>query len=30
MKNPWAEEAGRLESIGSQRVRRDLATKQQT
>ena len=25
---PWTEEAGRLQSTGSQRVRRDLATKQ--
>ena len=25
---PWTEEAGRLQSMGSQRVRRDLATKQ--
>ena len=30
MKNSWAEEPGRLQSIGSQRVRHDLATKQQT
>ena len=26
---PWTEEAGRLQSMGSQRVRHDLATKQQ-
>ena len=26
---PWTEEPGRLQSMGSQRVRRDLATKQQ-
>ena len=25
---PWTEEAGRLQSMGSQRVRHDLATKQ--
>ena len=25
---PWAEEPGRLQSMGSQRVRQDLATKQ--
>ena len=25
---PWTEEPGRLQSLGSQRVRRDLATKQ--
>ena len=30
MKNSWAEEPGRLQSIGSQRVRHGLATKQQT
>ena len=28
-KIPWTEEAGRLQSIGSQRVWHDLATKQQ-
>ena len=27
--NPWTEEPGRLQSMGSQRVRYDLATKQQ-
>ena len=26
---PWAEESGGLQSMGSQRVRHDLATKQQ-
>ena len=26
---PWTEEPGRLQSIGSQRVRHDLTTKQQ-
>ena len=26
---PWTEEPGGLQSMGSQRVRRDLATKQQ-
>ena len=26
---PWTEEPGGLQSLGSQRVRRDLATKQQ-
>ena len=26
---PWTEEPGRLQSTGSQRVRHDLATKQQ-
>ena len=26
---PWTEEPGRLESIGSQRVRHDLGTEQQ-
>ena len=26
---PWTEEPGRLQSMGSQRVRHDLATKQQ-
>ena len=26
---PWTEEPGRLQSMGSQRVRRDLVTKQQ-
>ena len=26
---PWTEEAGRLRSMGSQRVRHDLATEQQ-
>ena len=29
-KIPWTEEPGRLPSMGSQRVRPDLATKQQT
>ena len=28
-KIPWMEEPGRLQSMGLQRVRRDLATKQQ-
>ena len=28
-KIPWTEEPGRLQSMGSQRVGRDLATKQQ-
>ena len=28
-KIPWAEEPGRLQSMGSQRVRHELATKQQ-
>ena len=28
-KTPWTEELGRLQSIGSQRVRHDLGTKQQ-
>ena len=27
--NPWTEEHGRLQSIGSQKVRHDLAIKQQ-
>ena len=27
-KIPWTEEPGRLQSMGSQRVRRDLATQQ--
>ena len=27
-KIPWTEEPGRLQSVGSQRVRRDLATQQ--
>ena len=26
---PWTEESGRLQSMGSQRIRHDLATKQQ-
>ena len=26
---PWTEEPGRLQSMGSQRIRHDLATKQQ-
>ena len=26
---PWTEEPGRVQSMGSQRVRHDLATKQQ-
>ena len=29
-KIPWIEEPGRLQSMGSQRVRYDLVTKQQT
>ena len=28
--SPWTEEPGRLQSMGSQRVRQDLATKRQT
>ena len=28
-KIPWTEEPGRLQSMGSQRVRHDLVTKQQ-
>ena len=28
--SPWTEEPGRLQSMGSQRVRQDLPTKQQT
>ena len=27
---PWTEELGRLQSMGSQRVKHDLATKHQT
>ena len=29
LENPWTEEPGRLQSMGLQRVRHDLATKQQ-
>ena len=28
-KVPWAEQPGQLQSVGSQRIRHDLATKQQ-
>ena len=28
-KSPWTEESGRLQSMGSQRLRHDLATEQQ-
>ena len=28
-RNPWTEEPGGVQSVGSQRVRQDLATKQQ-
>ena len=30
MEIPWTEESGRLQSMGLQRVRQDLVTKQQT